>query len=293
MIENLKRPKLPVRTLIIAAGAVLSVFTVFIIFQLRSPVLILSEDTFNALYGTERLKNEIFHNSAALFRRVKLVTVANDAGEDIIPHAISEISTHPYCVLFPYRFVRSAKLYKDKNPDIPVIILEGRNAGTSAEFDYKYKTDIENDLNKAGLAAFLIAAEGKIAVFLESSIEKPVKDAFLRGLDEEKAAETRFYTNYSSYDKNAEVSCAVLIGTGSEFIEGNAGIPVIMVSWLDPGFMPLNVVIIINDSPLAQVREAVRLFSAGEKEGKIGSEIITQKGKILDAGILRKIQKMR
>jgi len=54
-----------------------------------------------------------------------------------------------------------------------------------------------------------------------------------------------------------------------------------------------NVVMIINDSPLAQVKEAVRLFSAGEKEGKIRSNFLTVNSKKIDKKILRKIKKIR
>jgi len=290
---NLKVLNLYKIPLIITAGLVLAFLTLFILFQLRSPVLIVSEDTFNAFYGIKRIKAEILPDSIAMFRRIKMITVVNDAGEDIVPHAITEVSSHPYCVLFPLRFTRSARLYKEQNPDIPVILLEGRNSENTTEFDFIYKTDIEDDLNKAGLAASLIATEGKIAVFLEINAENQGRDAFLMGLSEGKALDTFFYNNYSSYKQISDLSCAVLAGTGGEFIEGNAEIPVIIISWLDPGYFPSNVVMIINDSPLAQAREAVRLFSAGEKEGLIRSKIHVQNSKIIDRKLLRKIQKIR
>ena len=293
MAINLKTLNTYKKPIIIATAVVLAVLALFITFQVRSPVLIVSEEIFNFLYGGKRIKAEVLLESLAMFRKVKIVTVANDAGEDIVPHAISEISSNPYCVLFPFRFARSAKLYKEQNPDIPIILLEGRNTGNTTGIDIKYKTDLENDFKKAGLAASLIATEGKIAVFLEYAIEKQVKEAFLKGIGEERASDTFFYTNFSNYKKISELSCAVLAGTGSEFMEGNAEIPVIYVSWLDPGYFPLNVVMVINDSPLAQVREAVKLYSAGEKEGLIKSKIIVQNNKNIDKKLLRKIQKIR
>ena len=293
MVINLKTLGLYKKPLIIAAGLMLVILTPFICFQTRSPVLIVSEDAFNSLYGEKRIKTEILLDSLAMFRKIKMVTVANDAGEDIVPHAISEISSKPYCVLFPFRFSRSAKLYKEQNPDIPIILLEGRSTGNVTGIDIKYKTDLENDLKNAGLAASLIAVEGKIAVFLENTIEKQGKDAFLTGLGEEKASEAHFFTSYSSYRQIQDLSCAVLAGTGGEFMEGNTEIPVIFVSWLDPKFFPVNVVMIINDSPLAQAREAVRLFAAGENEGLIRSKIHVQNSKIIDRKLLREIRKIR
>ena len=287
VINSYKKP------LIITSGLVMALLALYIVFQTRSPVLIVSEEAFNALYGIKRIETENLLDSITMFRKVRLVTVANDAGEDIVPHAISEISSSPYCVLFPFRFTNSARLYKEQNPDIPVILLEGRNATNTTGFDFLYKTDMENDFYKAGLAASLLAAEGKIVVFLESSIDRQARDAFLKDFSEEKISDTFFYTNYSNYRQISELSCAVLVGIGSEFIEGNAEIPIIYTSWLDPGYFPSNVVMIINDSPLAQAREAVRLFSAGEKEGLIRSKIHVQNSKIIDRKLLRKIQKIR
>jgi len=293
VVKILKVINLYKKPLIITSGLVMAVLAIYIVFQTRSPVLIVSEEAFNALYGVKRIESENLLDSIVMFRKVRLVTVANDAGEDIVPHAISEISSRPYCVLFPFRFTNSAKLYKEQNPDIPVILLEGRNYGNTTGFDLLYKTDIEDDFIKAGLAASLLAAEGKIAVFLDNTIENQGKEAFLRSIGEEKTSNTFFYTNYANYKQIPDLSCAVLAGTGGEFMEVNAEIPVIFISWLDPRYFPQNVVMIINDSPLAQAREAVRLFSAGEKEGLIRSRIHVQNSKIIDRKLLRKIQKIR
>lgn len=293
MLNKVKIPVLPKKILIIIITAALAVLIPFAVYSLRSPVLILSEESFTALYGEKRIRKENIRNSIALFRRVLMVKTANDAGEDIIPHAVAEISSSPYCVLFPLRFTRSARLYKEQNPGIPVILLEGRRIETKSEFDFSYKTDIENDFFQAGIAALELAAGGKIAVFLESSIDRLAREAFLRGIGEEKASEVKFYTNFSHYHPVNELSCAVLAGIGAEFMEGNVDIPVIYISWLNPGYVPQNVVMIINDSPLAQVKEAVRLFSAGEKEGKIRSNFLTVNSKKIDKKILRKIKKIR
>lgn len=280
------------KILIITAVTLSAVLIPFIVFYTRPPVLLVAEEAFFQLYGEQRIKDENFASSRALLRPVRIISVANDAGDDIVPHSITEVSKQPFCVLFPVRFSRSARLYKDLNPDIPVIILEGRSSNRTYDFDYMYKTDIESDFNKAGMAASLITSEGKIAIFLESSIDRKVREAFSAGFDSEIPPEINFYTNFSNYSEQSDLSCAVLAGIGGEFLEKNINIPVISFSWLDCASMPSNVFLVVNDSPLAQTKEAVRLFSAGEKEGLIKSKFHTLKGGNVDKQILRKIQKM-
>jgi len=288
--QNFQYLKIP---LIITAAAILAACAVLIVFYIRSPVLIIAEESFVLLYGKQRIQDEIAGSSIALFRRVKMVIVANDAGEDIVPHAAAEVSSRPYCVLFPLRFSRSARIYKEQNPDIPIIILAGRSATNLSEFEYVYKTDIENDFKKAGLAAQQIGKSGRIVVFLDYSIERQAREAFIGVLGDERAPEISFYTNFSHYNLLPDLSCAVLAGVGSEFIDQNIEIPIIFISWLNPDLIPLNGVMVINDSPLAQVKEAVRLFSAEEKEGLIGSKIIVPNTKKFNKKILRKIRKIR
>ena len=277
---------------LIASIVVLAVTIPLVFINIRSPVLIVTEDSFNNLYGEYRVKKDTFRSSLALFRRIKMVSIANEAGDDIVPYAISEVSSKPHCVIFPLRYYRSARLYKEQNPFIPVVLLEGRNADERAAIDYTYKTDIDSDFYHAGVAASAIASDGRIVVFLEYSIEKQAKEAFLLGLGPEKSTNASFYTSFSHYSRIYDISCVVFAGIGMEFLEDNPDVPVISLSWLDPLLAPPNVVLIINDSPIAQTTQAVRLLSFGEKVGQIRSQIIVINGKNLDKKILRKIKKI-
>ena len=76
MLNKVKIPVLPKKILIIIITAALAVLIPFAVYSLRSPVLILSEESFTALYGEKRIRKENIRNSIALFRRVLMVKTA-------------------------------------------------------------------------------------------------------------------------------------------------------------------------------------------------------------------------
>jgi len=236
------------------------------------------------LYGEDRIRRDAAGASFALFRPVKTVSVSNDAGDDIVPFAIAEVSSKPYCVIFPLRFSRSARLYREQNPEIPVIILEGRYPenenpsgfalGANTLEYFIYKTDIESDFYRAAAAANAIdkGKSGKIVVFYDKDMPQ-ARDAFLRGLYEQgNLLETMFLVSFSQYSESGELSCVIMAGSGHEFFERRTGTPVFMFSWLSPNYLPNDVVLVINDSPWVQVKQAVKLLSAGERTGLIKSK---------------------
>ncbi|WP_461246845.1 hypothetical protein [Treponema sp. R6D11] len=292
---NLKL-KLNKKTAIIAL-IVLAVIAPLFVFYIRSPVLIVTEQSFIELYGKERINNESFSTSLALFRPVKVVAVANDAGEDVVPFAITEAAIKPYCVLFPLRFARSARLYRDLSPNIPIVVLEGRYIegespaenilGAENSEYFIFKTDINDDFYRAGLAVTTIKQKpvkkddvftsddiknDKVIVFLEKKLNE-MKDVFLRGLyDRGKLLETHFLNNYSQSFEAPNVFCVVLAGLGNDFLDKKADVPVISFTWLDPSLLPFDVVMAVNDSPLAQAQAAVKMVKSGVKKGLIKSE---------------------
>ena len=172
---------------------------VYIIYS-RPPVLIICEQSFLELYGEKRVKREARLSAIVLFRQVKTVTVANEAGDDIIFLAACDEPTTPFCVIFPFRFARAAKLYSEQNPSIPVVLLEGRFpvyarpssfAISTYNSDYFiYKTDVEYDFYRAGTAAAAVVKNaeqeaagdtenriaGKIAVFWNRNFSKPINN---------------------------------------------------------------------------------------------------------------------
>jgi len=297
--------------LISIAAVFLIVAALFIIFNSRSPVIIVTEQSFVGLYGENRIRTESLRISLTLLRPVKTVIVANDAGDDIVPFAITEVSSGPFCVLFPLRFARSARYYREQNPEIDVIVLEGRYPadsnptagilqGSSQDDYFIYKTDISSEFFLAGMAAAALAGEteGNIAVFLESRQNSffgvQAREAFLEGVNSsENSLKTSFFTSFSEYSDSLEPSCVVLIGSGSEFLDKKAEIPVILFSWVNPSYVPADVVIIVDDSPWAQAVRAVELAASGTTKGEIRSKIHFLDKKRVNKEFLRFIRFLR
>jgi len=277
-----------------------------IIFFARSPVLVVADLSFIPLYGDSRAKTETARSSFSLFRRVKIVPILDDSGDDIVQFVIDETSKKPYSVIFPLRFAEAARFYRENHPRIPVIILEGRIAETEiAPFSdienddgdyFTYKTDIDTDFYRAGLAAAILDGEknDRIAIFLESSYQNQAKEALSRAIeDTEKPLLINYYTSYVQYSENISLSCVIFAGIGTEFFEKYSDTPAIFFSWIDPALMPLDVVLVFDDSPLIQAVEAVRMASAGVTKGVIKSKPVFLPGNGIDKETLRKIKRIR
>jgi len=280
-----------------AAIIVFAVIVTLFIFYTRPPVLIVTEQSFIELYGKERIHNEAFSSAFAMFRPVKIVTVANDAGEDAVPFAVSSAAIKPFCVIFPLRFVKSAILYKELAPNIPIVVLEGRypeeespsvsSIGAVTSDYFIFKTDINDDFYRIGLAVTAIKQKtvqknenftpdekkkGKVVVFIDRKLNQ-MKDVFLRGLyDRGELFETVFFNSYSQHLELSDLSCVVLAGLGADFLDKKADVPVISFTWINPALLPFDVVMIVNDSPLAQARQVVKMVKSGVKNGLIKSE---------------------
>jgi len=278
----------------------------FIVFISRSPVLVISDLSFIPLYGTSRAKKEIARSSFSLFRRVKLVAIPDESSDDIVQFVIDETSRKPYSVIFPLRFAKAARFYREGHPRIPVIILEGRVAETenpsfafieNNDGDYFiYKTDINTDFYRAGLAAAIMDGEknGRIVVFLESRYQNQAREAFSKALeDSEKPLQTNYFTSYTQFSGNSGLSCVVFAGTGTDYFDKYSETPAIFFSWIDPALIPLDVVLVFNDSPLIQAVEAVRMASAGVTKGTIASKPVFLPGSGIDKETLRKIKRIR
>jgi len=311
--------------LIIVTVIVITAITVpLIIFNMRAPVLIVLEEYFIEIYGEKRLEREVFFLSLTMFRPVRIVTIANDAGDDIIPYAVINASARPFCVFFPVRLVVSAGVYRELNPGISIFILEGRSLQEkNLSGYYVYKTDINTDFFRAGLAAAAIVSDynltqvtrnrysefkrqlelesyepwpisnGKIAVFIEPHIFIQAKEAFLQGLNQEIQAETLFFSSFIDISDTEDLACIVLAGIGGELLEKISDIPLIAFSWLDPQMMPTNVLFIIDDSPFAQVIQAIRMASAGEAQGYVPSKVIVMDNKGINSELLKNLKKIR
>jgi hypothetical protein len=287
--------KLPLRPflikIIVAASIVLILMMPFFIYHVRLPVLIVADNSSVLLYGETRIRSERRRASLALFRKVSAIIVADNASDDIIRFAVSEVSASPYNVIFPLRYMNAARLYRENNPKVPVVLLEGRHSKdipfsvidvNSNDF-FIYKTDINTDFQRIGMAASVLdmGKNGKIAVFMDQNIQQQAKDVILQAVKNmEIPLEIVFFSSFSQFYEIPDLSCAVLAGTGIEFLENNQDIPVILLSWIDLSLLPDNVAIIIDDSPWIQAVHAVRMVKANMTGGLIKSKFIINKKNI-------------
>jgi hypothetical protein len=285
------------KLLFITLFAVLALVISLIVFFSRSPVLIVADQALIPFYGKSRMEKETRRAAFSLFRPVKNIFIADNAGDDIVQYAVTEVSSRPYCVIFYHRFTKAARIYRENNPEIPVVILEGRSGKEQSmtEDYFFYKTDVQSDFYKAGLAAGAIEnnKNGKIIVFLEPENEIKAKEAFLSALNTlGRPFDPLFFTSFNDYYDISDISCVVISGIGVEFIDTNPGVPVILFTWLDPDFLPSNVVLVFNDSPWVQSLQAARMVSASLTKGQILSKIIVSNRKNIHKETLRKILKM-
>jgi hypothetical protein len=293
------------KTLIFISFLTFSAVVVLAVFLVRPPVLIVSDLSFSELYGVKRLRVEIAHASLVLFRRVKPVVVADDAGDDIVQAAVEGASKKPLCVLFPLRFARIAHNYREKNANISVVLLEGRYAeaanpasfaiGGNIEDYFIYKTDISTDFYRAGLAAAILDNEKdeRIVIFLESGLQTQAREAVSKALnDVDKPLKTSFFTSFTQFSGNRNVSCVILAGNGAEYPDKYSDVPVIYFTWINPELIPADIVLVFNDSPWVQAVSAVRMVQAGMKKGQIPSKILFLGGKGVDKNTIRKLRKI-
>jgi hypothetical protein len=294
-----------IKKIVIAVFLIAAILTLSAVFFARSPVLIVTDYSFIELYGKSRIRYEAVYSSLVLFRQVKAVTVTDDAGDDIVQFAITDVSSRPFCVLFPLRFARVARNYREIYPHIPVVILEGRYPadanpagyaiGQDTDDYFLFKTDISADFYRAGLAAAIIDGEkdGRIVVFTENGIQSLAREACLRSLNDiGKPLHTSFFTTFAQFVENPSLSCVIMTGAASDYFDKQFKVPVIYFTWLNPELVSADVIVIFNDSPWVQTVPAVRMVAAGMTKGQIQSKTIVLKGNNIDKNTLRKLRKI-
>jgi hypothetical protein len=254
-----------------------------------------------------RIRVENALSSLALYRPVKPVIIADDASDDILIIALAEASPRPFCVIFSLRHATAARQYREQNPEIPVVLLEGRYPSEGAnpasfainnnETDdyFIFTTDIDLDFYRAGLAAAILDGEknGSMAVFTETRVQTAAREAFMRALEErEKTIKPSFHTSISQFNSDSDPSCAVIAGPGIEFFDINSEAPVIFFTWLDLAALTDNTVVIFDDSPWVQSVPAVRMVIAGVMKGEIPSKPLILPSKNADKDILQQLGKL-
>ena len=247
--------------------SILLFFLIFAaVFFSRSPILIVTDTSFDRLYGSVRLRQKVSSISREFFCRVIPVTVSESAGPDLIAIAVETVSPKPRAVLFPYRYMEGARFYKNNRPDAPVLVIGGGNTSVSEESALTYvTTDTVTDIYRAGLCAAFLAGDERALFFSDGILPGQYREAFREGLRFRGSLADPIFINATvDYSSFTGVGCVVVAGPAVRFLDRNLKIPVILFSWTDPGLTPRTVKIVFDDSPWALAAEAIRsLPSAG------------------------------
>jgi hypothetical protein len=256
------------RNLLFLALILVIVFGVFAwAFFNRLPVLIVTDSSFTAVYGSRRVREIGSRLSRKLFRRLIPVYVDENAGPDIVSFVVEDAFQTPLAVFFPHRYMGGARYYKENHPETPVYVLSGRNQSSTAEEPvYFVRTDIKTDLYRAGLCAALLAGEESVVFVSNETVPDENKEAFAEGLRAQGYEGTPVYRN-SNYNFSAggDLGCAVIMGQAGDFFSKRPTTPVILFSWSDPGILTRSVKVIFDDSPYAIAYKGYSLISHGEK----------------------------
>jgi hypothetical protein len=239
------------------------------VFFNRLPVLIVTDSSFMAVYGSRRLSEIESRLSRKLFRRLIPVYVDENAGPDIVSFAVEDTFKNPFAVFFPHRYMGGAGYYKESHPDIPVYVVSGRNqSSTAKEAVYFVRTDVKTDLYRAGLCAALLAGEESVILISNVTVPDENREAFSEGLLAQGYTGTPVYRNSSyNFSSGGDIGCAVIMGQAGEFFVKRPTTPVILLSWADPGIVTRSVKVIFDDSLYALAYKGYSLIASIKGRG--------------------------
>ena len=294
--------------LFVLLGLLLAVPSVTaLVFLSRTPVLVVTDIPFAALYGENRIRMRQIFASAALFRQVRPVLIADDASPDILIAAILAASEDPFAVLFPRRFASVAERFHREHPEIIAVVFRGAvpaaQMPTGNGILNVYGTDRGVDLFRAGLFAGIIGSTKPVGeeenpgqrthVLLQDRFVnhegRTLFSGAARTLDPDSAVV--FVNAAAEMPDMRGVSSMVLAGAGADLLERNPGVPVILFSWLHPDLTSREVIVMFDDSPWAMVVPATRMAARGVAEGVIPSNPLIFSDRIADNGVTRLLRR--
>lgn len=266
------------------------------IFCSRDPVLIVTDMPFTALYGVWRTRIRTIESALILFRPVKPVRVAENAGPDMVAFAVAAAAETPYCVLFPSWYSEGAGRYAEQVPHVPAVVLGGRNRDPQVKGVVFVGTDWETDLYRAGLCAGILARhEGDkgVAFFEDEELTGEQREAFRGGLREGGFENAPQYLRITETDSdNKDISCAVMQGADLSFFDQNEGASIILFSWIDPGLTAGAVKVVFDDAPWALAPRVVKMVTGNDSGGLVPSEIWFLGRRIGEKELVRDLKKV-
>lgn len=221
----------------------------FVLF-FRAPVVVVTDRGFIALYGPQRPLQERFLATLRLFRPVYSVTLSETIPESLVPTVIQKSlfsPVPPYCVVFSPGLKGPAGAYGRQFPRIPVLIGELENR--------------KEDFYRAGLLAAQVPRQfgESVVVYADSRVWNAGKGELVRGLREKGDPRDPVYIGLGETPPaKLRPSCIIIASPRGDYPDFGDKIPTILFSWIDPRWVPRNVVAIFDDSPWALLVPLVR-----------------------------------
>jgi hypothetical protein len=265
------------------------------VFFCRSPVLVLSDAIFDALYGPRRALIRQTGLSLRLFRQVKRVMIAENANPEATVFAIEEKEKRPWVVLGPARYSRGLEQYARQHPDVWVSIVQETAAplaggDNTAEAEQVFP-DTRLNSWRAGCCAALLAGEttGTVLIFQDAQDFPVNRQAFLAGLQRENENLTPVYLNSASdYPFWDRVRLVVLGGPANFYLDRRDAIPAILYSWTDPALSSSAVKVIIDDSLWAA---ALQSFHSPDASRTAAADFRIPWGRIGEGELKKKLKR--
>ena len=268
----------------------------FLVYGNRPPVLIVTDSLFTQIYGQERLEKQGRKISSGLFRQLITVPVSDTAGSELVAIAVEGASPSPWAVLFPYRYLEGARLYKQSRPEVPVLVFGGSKSmapplslteDPGINFIY---TDTLTDLYRAGLAAAHLAGEKDILVFQDNLFPEEQQELLLERLNTSGFSQEPIFHNASTYYASFDnIGCVIIAGPAAGFLERELEIPALLFSWADPALTPYSVKVIFDDSPWTLALKALKALPLGPQT-LIPSELNIIRDRIAEKSVFRQLR---
>jgi hypothetical protein len=236
------------------------------VFMLRSPVIVVTDDVFSAVYGARREHFKRIEMSARLFRRIKLTRISEEAEQDAVVFAVQDAARAPFAAVFPYRYYNAALGYAEIRPKSSTVLLAGLNSVSMEQGKpalLVIKQDESADFYRAGLCAALLSGrpdhtgtlpEGNktVLVIANEKTSPEAEGIFEQGLRRVGGGASYVFKGINDNYPLTNLSCVVFWGQSSGFLYHSAEnrLPNIVFSWLAPDFSSPSVKVIIDDSPL-------------------------------------------
>ncbi|MDR3123353.1 MAG: hypothetical protein LBU16_06195 [Treponema sp.] len=266
-----------------------------VLWRLRAPLLLVLDEEFIVLYGSGRGVVKKAGLSLRMFRPVAVARIAEGASPDVVAFAAAAAAARPYAALFPARLRQGARRYAEQAPGIPVGVLGGGALSRQAENEgfRLIETDKRTDLYRAGRCAALFALRGGggTLFFAGDLIDRDDREAFARGLRDQGVADPPVFVDRGTdYALPEGLSCVVMTAPAENFPENNNDLPIILFSWIDPGFTARGVKLIFDDSPWALAFESAQALQRQGELPPAASEVLALWDRIGDADLRRDLK---